>query len=166
MNILGFDAYTISKDGVVTNTRTGRILKQDLSAHKYPRVTLSQKGVIKRYFVHRLVATHYIPNHNNLPMVNHIDGCKMNNSVDNLEWVSCKENTIHAFKTGLRAGCERHWCAKMSNELVHKLCMEISSGKTRGEILRMPEFQTVTKTQFDDIRRRRSWKSISDIYIW
>lgn len=166
MNIVGFDKYTISDKGIVTNTRTGRILKQDLSAHGYPRVTLSQDGIIKRYFVHRLVASHYIPNPNNLPMVNHIDGCKVNNSVDNLEWVTCKENTIHAFKTGLRATRENHWCAKLTSELVHKLCMEISSGRTRGEILSLPEFNCVSKTQFDDIRRRRSWKSISEVYFW
>ena len=56
----------------------------------------------KNHRVHRLVAEAFIPNPNNLPCVNHIDGNKQNNSVKNLEWVTYSENTIHSFKTGLQ----------------------------------------------------------------
>lgn len=68
----------------------------------YPCVNL-KNGKHKRLAVpiHRLVAENFIPNNDDLPQVNHIDGNKMNNSVDNLEWVSCSDNIRHAVMNNL-----------------------------------------------------------------
>lgn len=166
MKITNFPNYSLTEDGLVTNDVTGRILKYDLSAHKYARVTLCKEGTTKRFFVHRLVALHFIPNPDGLPMVNHIDGNKSNNHKSNLEWCTCKENTIHAFKTGLRGSGEKHYNSRLSNELVKELCKEISTGKSRGEILSQEVFKDVTKYQFDDIRSRKSWRTVSCDYNW
>lgn len=71
------------------------ILKQDsvlASATTYKRVTLCKYGKTNRFFVHQLVARTFIPNPENKPFVNHIDNCGEHNSVDNLEWVTGKEN--------------------------------------------------------------------------
>ena len=56
---------------------------------------------IKKYALHRLVATMFLPNVENKPFVNHKDGNKTNNKLDNLEWVTCSENNLHAHKIGL-----------------------------------------------------------------
>jgi len=65
-------------------------------------VTLWKNNISKVHLVHRLVAETFIPNPNNLPEVNHKDGNKLNNCVDNLEWVTQRDNNIHAIQTGLR----------------------------------------------------------------
>lgn len=65
------------------------------------QVVLSKNGNTKTIDVHRIIATTFIENKQGYDTVNHIDGNPMNNSVDNLEWVSRKENIIHAFKHNL-----------------------------------------------------------------
>jgi hypothetical protein len=57
---------------------------------------------VKTFTVHRLVATAWIPNPDNKEQINHIDGNKANNSIDNLEWCTSSQNIIHAFSTGLK----------------------------------------------------------------
>lgn len=69
--------------------------------NKYLTVRLAKNKKIKQYTIHRLVAIHFIPNVNNKLYVNHKDGNKYNNKIDNLEWCSAKENTQHAYKNGL-----------------------------------------------------------------
>ena len=86
----------------------GKIIKGEITSGGYCRVHISHKGVQYKFLVHRLVAEAFILNPNRLPEVNHIDGNKQNNSVDNLEWCTRSQNTSHAFKTGLRNynGCK------------------------------------------------------------
>lgn len=67
--------------------------------YNYLYVNLNNNG-IKQFRVHRLVAIHFIPNPNNLPQVNHIDGDKNNNSINNLEWCTNLVNIRHSFKIG------------------------------------------------------------------
>lgn len=96
------DAYMVSRQGKVYSTLFGKLkeLKTSLDiSGKYERVTLRSN---KAYLVHRLIALAYIPNPDNLPQVNHIDGDMKNNNVDNLEWVSIGGNQLHAYETGLK----------------------------------------------------------------
>lgn len=92
--------YSISDTGEIRNDITNLILKQQ-SQQDYKVVGLHINKKAKLCRVHRLVALMFIPNPENKPYINHIDGNRSNNNVDNLEWVTPAENTQHAVRTGL-----------------------------------------------------------------
>lgn len=93
--------YSVSDEGDVRNDITNRLMTLSLQ-QGYCHVGLAMGGgKAKRCRVHQLVAEAFIPNPENKPYVNHIDGIRNNNKVNNLEWVTPSENTQHAVKTGL-----------------------------------------------------------------
>jgi hypothetical protein len=92
--------YEVSNKGNVKNTQTGRILKPHLRTGYYS-ISLSNINKKKTYNIHTLVATMFIDNPNNCKVINHIDGNKLNNNVENLEWCTYKENTAHALENKL-----------------------------------------------------------------
>jgi hypothetical protein len=129
--IKGFEDYVITEEGKVFSRKTNSYMTTTLSSRGYPRVRLSNNG--KRYTktVHRLVAESYIPNPENKPQVNHIDGCKTNNSIFNLEWCTSSENLKHAFKLGLRDGKgENHSQAKL-NEVKVRVIKRMIEGNVK-----------------------------------
>lgn len=79
-------------------------------------ITNRTEGWRKRLQVHQVVAQNFIPNPMNKPCVNHKDGDKSNNRVDNLEWVTYKENTAHALKTGLLHHNGKGFCKNMTTK--------------------------------------------------
>lgn len=103
-DIIGWEGYyKISNAGLVINVQTNKIKKPCENSTGYMRITLENKNHIpnqKRFFVHRLVAMHFIPNPLNLPEVNHKDTDIKNNISDNLEWSTKKENELHSHKYG------------------------------------------------------------------
>jgi len=97
--------YSVTRAGIIINNNTGMALKVDKNQHGYLRVGLYQdingRSVAKKYGVHRLVAVTFLPNPKKYDQVNHIDGDKTNNAVDNLEWTDSYGNMTHAVNTGL-----------------------------------------------------------------
>ena len=101
-SIPNWEWYLINEDGQIVNTRTNKYISGDINNLGYHRVILYDKGNKQRFFVHRLVATLFLPNPKNLSEVNHIDGNKDNNNVNNLEWSSRTHNEHAARRTGLK----------------------------------------------------------------
>lgn len=97
------DSYQISNFGRVKSffDEKPRIIKANKVPEGYLRVRLYKNSVSKNHFIHRLVAQTFIPNIENKPQVNHINGIKTDNRVENLEWMTSEENINHAFKLGL-----------------------------------------------------------------
>jgi HNH endonuclease/NUMOD4 motif len=96
--IKGFNNYEVSSDGVIRNIKTKRNLKYWYHNAGYYMVDLCENGKRKKLLVHRIVAETFIPNPENKDCINHKDGNKTNNSLNNLEWCSKGENNIHAIE--------------------------------------------------------------------
>lgn len=101
--------YLIYENGQIYSIKFNKFLKcpTDTKGYKYLDLRHS-KCKYRCPKIHRLVALAFIPNPNNLPQINHKDGNKKNNSVDNLEWCTNLYNTIEAVRLGLKPKCEYH----------------------------------------------------------
>lgn len=95
--IKDFENYSVSNLGNIMNTKTNKIMKQT-NKDGYPGISLSNDKMRKTFKVHRLVALTFIENPENKSDVNHKDKNKLNNCLENLEWMTRKENNIHRCK--------------------------------------------------------------------
>ena len=94
--------YEINENGEVRNKITGNYIKGDINNAGYYRVYLYHKSKKQRFFRHRLVAQLFIPNPNNYPEVNHIDGDKSHNYKDNLQWCDRTHNEREAHRLQIK----------------------------------------------------------------
>ena len=101
-----YRGYYVTKCGKVFN-RYGRELKPSLNKGGYKFLSLSHKGKTKTTMLHRMLAECFIPNPNNYPQINHKDGNKLNNELNNLEWCTPSYNVQHAWDTGLATTAEK-----------------------------------------------------------
>jgi hypothetical protein len=92
--------YFITDDGKVY--RNNKMLKPLTQGRKYPYVSLYLNKKEFKFSIHRLVGEVYLPNPENKKQINHINGVKDDNRVENLEWVNQSENQLHAYKHGLQ----------------------------------------------------------------
>lgn len=101
-NVKSCDRYVNCSRGLNKRLWKGKLLTKIISSTRgYEQVSLSVDGKSHKVYVHRLVAEAFLTGKHDT--VNHVDGNKLNNSVDNLEWVSYSENNLHAYAIGLKS---------------------------------------------------------------
>lgn len=146
--------YNVTKEGDVFNVKTGRKLKHSLNKNGYHCVCLTINGKNMEFLIHRLVAIKYISNPNNLPQVNHIDGNKNNNSIDNLEWCTSQYNVDHAINMGLRGSIGvKNGRAKLTEEDIKY----IRNSKERQ--IDLANIFNVTQPTISHIKNNKRWSS-------
>lgn len=183
---LNLSNYCITKDGEVYSLLSSKFLKKYKgtvnSGGEYYRVNLVNddgKQVTKK--IHRLVAEAYIPNEDNLPQVNHIDGDKLNNSVRNLEWCTPKSNSIHSMENNLRDPRNRNDKIKLidkssivnpnrdsgkkvyNSDDVHLICAMLQDGYRICDVARVTGFH---RKEIQDLRNNvnEMYKDITTSY--
>lgn len=164
--IPGYEDYLIFKEGfVVSLKKDPKILKEAKGGYNknYSFVVLSMNGKTKPHNIHTLVARAFINNTDPQvkTQVNHKDGNTDNNHVDNLEWVSPKENSNHAVDSGLTLTGENCPWAKQSEEFVRRVCELLESGKSNKEIRAITG---ICPRRLFKIKHRLQWKQISCEY--
>ena len=135
--IKGYEGgYEISNLGRIKSLKGGhKILKQFKQNSGYDLIDISKKGEGFTITVHRLVAKHFIQNPDNKPCVNHINGDKCDNSVDNLEWCTHKENYDHAVSSNLvKISGDRR--AKLSFEIAEDISDEYKKNPNKSALAR------------------------------
>ncbi len=164
--------YLITSCGQVINLANNVPLSPIKQSNGYLHVSLSNgNGSYKQMGIHRLVALHFIPNPYGHPMVNHKDGVKTNNSVENLEWCTCNHNLNHALQAGLRPGYmsmdeKLSLVARVLNgELIRDLAVETGRPETGlSGMLRRAADKSNQRTEWNiEMKRRRRDVAIRNI---
>lgn len=140
VKIPSFENYEASNLGNIRthnwkNSGQTRVLKPAKCAKGYLKTVLSGKGIK----VHRIIAKTFIPNPDNKPQINHINGIKDDNRAENLEWVTNRENVIHSYKLGLqvpKSGNDFHR-TKHSDELVLEIHEAWKKGASKRALARL-----------------------------
>lgn len=154
--------YWVTREGRVF--RGNKELKKNKGTVGYVTVSIKYNdGTRKVRFVHRLVAEAFIENPENKPIVNHKNLIKTDNRVDNLEWVTAKENNQHAHDNGAFRTNGAHHHSIFSDDVIHKICEMIQNGRRTVDIV---NFMNVPKYLVFDIRTKRIWNHISDDYVF
>jgi hypothetical protein len=145
-DVVGYEGYyQISSQGRVrslptelptsnsaTRIRTPRIMRQYLDTHGYPVICLWKDAESKMFLVHRLVAEAFIPNPNNLPVIDHVDSQRNNNCVENLRWVTQEENIHHAMEIG-NASYEHFYEVSQTEDVKKKRLAAVSKPVRRND---------------------------------
>lgn len=135
------------------------IRKQHINGRGYLSLFLIKAPIKKSFVTHRLVAQSFLPNPENKPQVNHIDGNKLNNDLINLEWCTSSENRLHAFREGIQTpvrGDDRS-DSKLTNKKVIEILKCLKEGVTGRSLANK---YGVSTTIISLVKSNKTWKHI------
>ena len=146
--------HTFKDPHDISYSKRDRVVKSSVRAVGYPGVALrDSEGKQKIAYIHRLLALAFIPNPDNKPQVNHINGIKTDFRISNLEWVTPHENIAHSIETGLR---------KSGSTLTDEQVIEIKKRAEQGEpIHQMKKDYPVSESTLSRIKKGQSWTHIA-----
>ncbi|CEQ01670.1 NUMOD4 motif/HNH endonuclease [[Clostridium] sordellii] len=152
------NGYKVSNYGKVINKK-GEYLSTKPSKSGYVTTMINggNLGIIRG--LHRIVATVFIPNPENKPEVNHIDGDKTNNRVDNLEWVTKKENQQHEAKRLKKRSGESCYMSKLDEDIVMEIYNKCKEGKMRYKDI--AEEYNVNPSFVSQLVTNRVWRHLN-----
>lgn len=153
--------YQVTRDGDVLGPK-GNKLKFKLTKTGYYEVSIRIAGEKRSFRVNRLVAKAFIENPENKPFVNHMNGNKLDNRVENLEWVTHKENMSHAKIHGLILRGDRNPRASLKEAQVEEICKLIEMGYRNNDIAKSV---STTPANVAAIRAGSCWEHISCKYV-
>ena len=159
--IIGFEDYNISSIGRVYSNKTNKILKQQPSHNGYLRVCLYDSNHQQHTeIVHRLLAFSFIGEDKEKPQINHKNGIKQDNRLENIEWVTSKENIAHSWSTGLKKAQkgENHPSNKLKEKEVLQILHKYKQGITQRKIA---EQFNICFQNVNSIVKGKIWKHLT-----
>lgn len=164
--IRDFDNYLINEDGEVKNKKKDKLLKprRKNKGQGYYEVVLYKNGKPHYKSIHRLVAENFIDNPHNYPIVNHIDGNKINNHVSNLEWCTVSYNTYH----GVHMLHQDYWTKGVEKAVEGNKKKTIILDINTGEILEFNSRKECAKyygAEFKNIVGKKQLKRFSHLRL-
>ena len=158
VKIKGLEQYEISREGIIRNCKNLRIKSQYISSTGYYMISISINNKSKPFRVHRLLAMTFIQNIKCYEYINHIDGNKLNNNLDNLEWCTHLQNMQHAFKNRLINNTnENNGMAKLNKEQVIKIKELLKKKMSQQKIANI---FVVSRSAILKINLKKTWSNI------
>ncbi|MCT3693486.1 HNH endonuclease [Elizabethkingia anophelis] len=151
--------YFIDRNGYVN--RKGRNLKLTTNYDGYKVICMSVNGIRYVKYIHRLVAESFIPNDKNKSQINHINGVKSDNRVENLAWCTQSENIAHAYKNGLNISRKgsKSGRSKLNEKIVSEIRLK-AANRYRGQVSELANEYGVTVSIISMIISNKVWKHI------